>query len=135
MLGTQKLEQLLTGRPNSYVPARTISHHLGLSSSTYAAHPDLLNHAHHFAMAMMAGPFRSVMAFYGVIGPVASFLFTGVRIAIDQAWEIGAGQSEMPWKWPINEQVVDLLHKGVYAVTVGYVTDYAVRGVDWFNKG
>ncbi len=74
------------------------------------------------------------MAYYGVIGPVASFLFTGLRIAADQVAENTAGTSALPWTWPINEQVIDLLHKGVYALVTGYICDRAVRGVDWFNR-
>lgn len=73
------------------------------------------------------------MSYYGVIGPFASFLFTGVRLAIDQVLENSAGTSAPPWTWPINEQVIDLLHKGVYAVVVGYSVDRLVRGVTWFN--
>jgi hypothetical protein len=41
--------------------------------------------------------------------------------------------SNLPWTWPINEQVIDILHKGVYALVTGYITDRVVRGVDWFN--
>jgi hypothetical protein len=133
MFSTQKVEQLLTNRPSSYVPARTISTHLGISSSFYARHEDLLNHAHHFAMAMLAAPIRATMSYYGVIGPVATFVHTGLRIMVDQTFEIGAGVSDWPWKWPINEQVIDVFHKGVYALTVGWICDYAIRGVDWFN--
>lgn len=133
MATTSKLEQLLTHRPNSYVPARTTGSLLGVEPSFYARHRDLLNHAHHFGMAVIAGPLRAVMAYYGIIGPIASFVHMGIRIVVDQTVEIGTGVSVAPWTWPINEQVVDLLHKGVYAVVVGYACDYFVRGVDWFN--
>jgi hypothetical protein len=89
--------------------------HLGLSSF-YGRHPDVLNHLHHFGMAVLAGVVRAGMSYYGIIGPFASFMHLGVRVFIDQLAEISAGVSEMPWTWPINEQVIDLGHKGVYAL-------------------
>lgn len=52
---------------------------------------------------------------------------------MDQAVETTAGVSSFPWTWPINEQVIDVVHKGVYALVVGYMCDKMVRGVDWFN--
>lgn len=133
MVGTSKIEQFFTHRPNSYVPGRTIATHLGLSSF-YGRHPDIMNHLHHFGMAMAAGVVRAGMSYYGVIGPVASFLHLGMRVAMDQAVEMAAGVSDWPWTWPINEQVIDLGHKGVYALVVGYLCDRLVRGVDWFNS-
>jgi hypothetical protein len=133
MSGSNKLEQFFTNRPNSYVPARTISNHLGITADSYSRNFDLLNQVHHYGMGMLAGPVRAVMSYYGVIGPVATFVHTGVRIMMDQVMETSAGVSSLPWTWPINEQVVDLVHKGVYAVVTGYVCDRVVRGVDWFN--
>ncbi|KAF2246301.1 hypothetical protein BU26DRAFT_521730 [Trematosphaeria pertusa] len=134
MAGTSKIEQFFTDRPNSYVPARTIANHLGVSPALYSHHPDILNHAHHLSMGIIAGAIRAGMSYYGIIGPIASFVHTGIRIAIDQFVENTAGVSAMPWTWPINEQVVDLMHKGVYGMVVGYICDYLVRGVDWFNS-
>jgi len=132
MVGTSKIEQFFTHRPNSYVPGRTMATHLGLSSF-YAKHPDIMNHVHHMGMAMFAGVIRAGMSYVGVIGPFASFMHLGIRVFVDQVVEIAAGVSAMPWTWPINEQVVDLAHKSVYALVVGYLCDRAVRGVDWFN--
>ncbi|KAF2866547.1 hypothetical protein BDV95DRAFT_202691 [Massariosphaeria phaeospora] len=132
MAGTAKVEQLFTNRPNSYVPGRTVSTHLGLSS-TFGQHPDMMNQVHHYGMGILAGPVRAAMSYYGVIGPIASFAFALVRIAMDQVVELGAGVSALPWTWPINEQVVDMTHKSIYALVVGYMCDKLVRGVDWFN--
>jgi hypothetical protein len=135
MSGSNKLEQLFTGRPNSYVPARTIGNHLGVSADFYKRNVDLLNNVHHYGMGMLAGPVRAIMSYYGVIGPVATFIHTGIRIMMDQSVELTAGTSALPWTWPINEQVIDVLHKGVYALVTGYMCDRLVRGVDWFNGG
>ena len=101
MLGTNKIEQLFTNRPNSYVPAGATANLFGLSQHR---HPDLLNHIHHFGMGMISGPIRAIMAYYGVIGPMSSFIFTAIRLLVDQTVEIRAGVSAMPWTWPINEQ-------------------------------
>lgn len=133
MTGTNWLEIALTGRPPSYVPARTLGNHMRVSPQFYAQHADLLNNAHHFGMGMLAGPVRAIMSYYGVIGPVAVFLHTGVRIVLDQLVEMSGGVSAAPWTWPIGEQVVDVVHKGVYALITGYICDRLVRGVDWFN--
>ncbi|KAI4635187.1 uncharacterized protein J4E87_000137 [Alternaria ethzedia] len=134
MSGSNKVEQFFTGRPDSYVPARTMGNHMGVSPEFYQRHTFLLNHAHHFGMGMLAGPFRAVMSYYGVIGPVAVFMHTGIRIMLDQLVETTANVSMVPWTWPINEQVIDILHKGTYALVTGYICDKMVRGVDWFNS-
>ncbi|RYP75725.1 hypothetical protein DL771_002212 [Monosporascus sp. 5C6A] len=128
-----KVEQVFTHRPNSYVPGRTIATHLGLSGDSLTRHPDVLNHIHHFGMGFLAGPVRAIMSYYGIIGPVASFMHTGIRIMMDQVVENTAGVSALPWTWPINEQVIDVSLKGVYALITGYICDRVVRGVDWFN--
>jgi len=84
-------------------------------------------------MGVIVGPIRAIMSYYGIIGPVASMLFLPIRMAADQIVENAAGTSDLPWTWPINEQVIDMVHKGVYAFVAGYITDKLVRGVDWFN--
>jgi len=84
-------------------------------------------------MGIIVAPIRAVMSYYGIIGPLSSFYFAGLRIIADQLVENWAGVGALPWTWPINEQVIDLVHKGVYAMITGYLTDKYVRGVDWFN--
>ncbi|KAL7912594.1 hypothetical protein GGI35DRAFT_256426 [Trichoderma velutinum] len=132
MVATEKVEQFFTHRPNSYVPADTISTHLGLFGLR-RDHPDLANSLHHFGMGILTAPIRAAMSYCGVIGPIASYIFLGFRIYADQVVEISADASTVPWRWPITEQVVDLVHKGFYSIVVGYLCDKYVRGVDWFN--
>lgn len=127
---SNKIEQFITHRPNSYVPGHTTGNLLGLPRDR---HPDILNHVHHWGMGVIVGPIRAIMSYYGIIGPVASMLFLPIRMAADQIVENAAGTSDLPWTWPINEQVIDMVHKGVYAFVAGYITDKLVRGVDWFN--
>ncbi|KAJ4323586.1 hypothetical protein N0V94_001779 [Neodidymelliopsis sp. IMI 364377] len=133
MTGSNWLEMAITGRPPSYVPARTAGNHLGVTPSYYVKHTDLLNNAHHYGTGMLAGPVRAIMSYYGVIGPMAVFMHTGIRVLMDQVMETSVGVSALPWTWPINEQVIDLLHKSVYAIVTGYICDRFVRGVYWFN--
>ena len=127
---SNKLEQAITLRPNSYVPGHTTGNLLGISRDR---HPDILNHVHHWGMGIMTGPVRAIMSYYGIIGPFSTFMFTGFRILCDQVLENTAGTSAPPWTWPINEQVIDVVHKGVFAIITGYICDRAVRGVTYFN--
>jgi len=82
---------------------------------------------------MLAGPMRAIMSYYGVFGPFAVFVHTGIRILFDQVAETSLSVTALPWLWPINEQVIDVLHKGVYAWVTGYICDKLLRGVDWCN--
>jgi hypothetical protein len=132
MVFTAKIEQMFTHRPNSYVPRDTTANLLNLDRLR-RTHPDVLNHTHHFTMGLITAPIRSIMSFFGVIGPMASLGFLILRITADQVVEIVAGASAAPWTWPINEQWIDIGHKAVFATIVGYLTDKFVRGVDWFN--
>lgn len=84
-------------------------------------------------MGIVTAPIRAIMSYYGVIGPVASLMFLPLRIAADQLVEIPQGASSLPWTWPINEQWIDIGHKAVFAFLTGYLTDYDVRGIEWFN--
>jgi hypothetical protein len=84
-------------------------------------------------MAIINGPLCATISYYGIIGPVASYLFGAIRIMADQDIENTASASTPPWTWPINEQVVDMLHKSIFAFLVCYFSDKYVRGVEWFN--
>lgn len=121
----EKIEQCITGRPSSYVPGHTLERLLGLPQK-----PDserfLLNHTMHFGQGMIAGCIRTSMAVYGIQGPVSSFIFTFIRLLIDQTLENVTGVGALPWTWPWNEQVIDILHKAVYAFVTGAVSDYLI---------
>lgn len=66
------------------------------------------------------------MSTYGLRGPFVDFIFTGVRLCVDQTLENATGAGALPWTWPVNEQVLDIVHKGVYAFITGYVSLYLV---------
>ncbi|MDO9706777.1 hypothetical protein [Paracraurococcus lichenis] len=122
----EKLEQAVTGRPNSYVPAHTLERLLGLPRR-----PDRerlgLNWAMHWGQGIVLGPVRALMARRGMRGPMGSFLFLNLRLLNDQSLENATGVGAPPWTWPVEEQWVDLLHKGVYAFVAGAVADRLVR--------
>jgi hypothetical protein len=66
------------------------------------------------------------MGAYGIRGPFADFMFTVLRLCIDQTLENVTGVGAPPWTWPVGEQVVDILHKGVFAFVTGWVTDWLI---------
>ncbi len=123
----EKLEQAVTKRPNSYVPAHTLERLLGLSEK-----PDSerlwLNWAMHWGQGIVLGPVRAWMAKRGFGGPVGSFLFLNLRLLNDQSLENATGVGAPPWTWPWDEQAVDLLHKAVYAFATGAAADRLVAG-------
>jgi hypothetical protein len=122
----EKLEQMVSGRPNSFVPAHTLERLLGLP-----VQPDserrALNWTMHWGQGILLGAARGLMAERGLRGPVGSFLFTNLRLLNDQTLENATGVGAPPWTWPDNEQVVDLAHKAVYAFVTGVVADRLVR--------
>ncbi len=121
----EKIEQRFTRRPNSYMPARVLERLLGLEHR-----PDSerlgLNWAMHWGQGILLGAVRGLMAERGVRGPVGSFLFTNLRLLNDQSLENGTGVGALPWTWPVDEQVIDLTHKAIYAFVTGAVADRLV---------
>jgi hypothetical protein len=122
----EKLEQAITGRPNSYVPAHTLERLLRLSPR-----PDEerlgLNWAMHWGQGIALGAVRGLMAERGIRGPIGSFIFLNLRLLNDQTLENATGVGAPPWTWPVDEQAIDLLHKAVYAFAAGAVADMLVE--------
>jgi hypothetical protein len=118
----EKLEQRLTGRPSSYVPARVLARLTGLAEQP-DKQPVALNWAMHYGQGALAGVVRSLMAQVGLRGPVASAKFAVVRLTNDQILENATGVGAPPQTWPRQELVVDVLHKAVYAFATGLVAD------------
>jgi hypothetical protein len=123
----EKLEQAFTKRPNSYVPAHTLERLLGLPHR-----PDherlLLNWAMHWGQGIALGAIRAQMAQRGYRGPIGSFLYLNLRLLNDQTLENATGVGAPPWTWPVDEQVVDLLHKAIYAYATGAAADRLIEG-------
>lgn len=118
----EKVEQRVTGRPNSYVPARALERVVGLPDPS-SEHTVGRNWAMHYGQGAVVGIVRSLMANAGLRGPLASAKFTVVRLTTDQIIENATGVGAPPQTWPRGELVVDVLHKGVYAFATGLVAD------------
>lgn len=118
----EKIEQAVTGRPDSHVPARVLQRLTGLSEGS-REQPRATNWAMHYGQAALLGVLRSIMAQAGLRGPVASAKFAVVRLTNDQILENATGVGAPPPTWPRRELVVDVLHKAVYAFTTGAVAD------------
>ncbi|MEV7015909.1 hypothetical protein [Streptomyces sp. NPDC093991] len=122
----EKLEQAVTARPDSHVPARVLQRLTGLPEHP-GRQPLPVNWAMHFGQAALLGVLRSVMAQAGLRGPVASAKFTVVRLTNDQILENATGVGAPPPTWPRRELVIDVLHKTVYAFVTGAVADVLAR--------
>ncbi|WP_228988838.1 hypothetical protein [Streptomyces sp. DH8] len=124
----EKLEQAVTKRPDSHVPARVLERLTGLPERP-GKQPLRLNWAMHFGQAALVGVLRSVMAHAGLRGPLASAQFAVVRLTTDQILENATGVGAPPPTWPRKELAVDIVHKAVYAFATGAVADaLAARG-------
>jgi hypothetical protein len=125
----EKLEQAFTKRPNSYVPAHTLERLLGLPEK-----PDsdrlALNWAMHWGQGIALGAARAMMARHGIRGPMGSFILLNLRLMNDQTLENATRVGAPPWTWPVDEQVIDLLHKAVYAFATGVAADWLVENPD-----
>lgn len=118
----EKLEQAITKRPNSFMPAHTLERVLGLREKPDSERAKL-NMGMHVGQAILLGAWRGIMAEGGLRGTRASAMFTVIRLANDQTLENVTGRGAPPWTWPRDELIVDVLHKGVYAFTTGAIAD------------
>lgn len=123
----EKVEQSLTGRPDSYVPADTLRALTGWEPRD-GNERLLQNWAMHYGQGALLGAVRGLMSRSGHRGNRASAAFTLLRFSTDQALENATGVGAPPWTWPREELAVDVLHKAVYAYVTGLVSDRLVRG-------
>jgi len=118
----EKVEQSITRRPDSYVPAHTLERLLRQPHK-----PDRervgMNWVMHWGQGILLGAVRGWMAEAGVRGPMGSLVHMNLRLLNDQTLENATGVGAPPWTWPVDEQAVDLLGKGVYAFVTGAVAD------------
>ncbi|WP_223189835.1 hypothetical protein [Nonomuraea terrae] len=124
----EKAEQRLTGRPDSYVPARVLERLTGMKEHHGVA-SQVVNLGMHLGQGALVGVLRSVMAHAGLRGGWSSLMFTVVRLTNDQIVENATGVGAPPQTWPRRELAVDVLHKAVYGLVTGAVADIlASRG-------
>jgi hypothetical protein len=124
MAGTSKLEQLVTHRPDSFVPAHTLAHLLGLPD------PDAdrwgRNMAMHYGSGAAAGAIRGLMSAANLRGPLSSLMHANIRLAFDQTLENATGVGAPPWNQPRDELVIDLVEKIVFGLATGLLADAAI---------
>jgi hypothetical protein len=124
----EQVEQALTKRPDSFVPARALRALAGRRSSEGPQSP-VWNHAMHWGTGALLGTLRGVWSAVGMRGASATAMFGVVRLAFDQTVENTTGVGAPPTSWPRREVAVDLLHKAVYAVGTSLVADAIIRPV------
>lgn len=122
MTAAEKLEQSVTGRPNSYVPARALLTLLGRSASDNDR-PLAWNQAMHWSTGAALGAVRGIWAAAGLRGPRADLAHTALRLSFDQTVENATGVGAPPHTWPVSEQLIDVLHKAVYSFATGTAAD------------
>lgn len=122
MSAGEKLEQALTHRRDSHVPARALLALLGRDPGD-AATPVVWNHVMHYGTAATLGALRGVWAVTGIRGAHANAWHTVVRLGFDQTVENATGVGAPPSTWPAGELAVDVLHKTVFSVATGVVAD------------
>jgi hypothetical protein len=121
----EEIEQAVSGRPNSYVPARALLTLLGQRPRDEAK-PVLFNHLMHYTTGAALGALRGVWAATGIRGIHANAWHTAVRLAFDQTIENATGVGAPPATWTVREKVVDVLHKAVFSTVTGMVADRAL---------
>ncbi|GGS45150.1 hypothetical protein [Actinokineospora fastidiosa] len=119
MTVAEKVEQRVTGRPDSHVPGTVVARLTDRPERRSRAR----NLSMHFGQGALLGVVRALMANAGLRGPVASGMFAVVRLTNDQIVENATGVGAPPQTWPRAELAVDLLHKCVYAFATGAVAD------------
>ena len=122
----EKAEQSVTHRPDSYVPARTLTALTTHRRLPGAARPLVRNHLMHWGTGALVGALRGVWSASGLRGWRASAWHTSVRLATDQTLENATGVGAPPWTWPRDELVIDVSHKALYSMVTGALTDRLV---------
>lgn len=123
MTVSERLEMALTGRSPSQVPGRVGAHLLPGRNARSASDVDGLNSAVHWGHGVLMGSLRGVLDVVGVRGPRASAVHLALLWSGDAGLYRALGIADLPWRWRTDELATDLLHKGVYAATTGFVYD------------
>ncbi len=125
MTASEKLEQAVTRRPDSYVPGRTLRTLVRRPAGDLEK-PLVWNHAMHWGTGLVLGALRGLWAATGLRGPRAHLTHTVVRLATDQTLENATGVGAPPHTWPVLEQVIDVAHKAVYSLVTSVVAERLV---------
>jgi hypothetical protein len=127
MTVAEKAEQSVTGRPDSYVPARTLHALTTRRRLPGSARPPVRNHLMHWGTGAAVGALRGVWSASGLRGWRASAWHTSIRLATDQTLENATGVGAPPWTWSRREQVIDVGHKAIYSFVTGALADRLIE--------
>lgn len=130
----EKAEQALTGRPDSYVPARALMTLAGRRPGD-GEQPLAWNWAMHYGTGALLGALRGVWAAVGLRGARAHLAHTATRLSFDQTVENTTGVGAPPRTWPPREEAVDLAHKAVYSLVTGLLAERWVAPVLESGRG
>jgi hypothetical protein len=130
----EKVEQRVTGRRNSYVPARALLAMAGDQWSESTT-PAAWNHAMHWGTGALLGALRGVWSATGIRGTQATATHTVVRLAFDQTVENTTGVGAPPSTWPTSERALDLAHKSLYSIVTGLVADWWIQPAAESRRG
>jgi hypothetical protein len=128
MTATERLEQAVSGRPDSYVPARTLLTLLG-KGPTQADQPTVWNHVMHWGTGAALGAVRGMWSVTGLRGAPMSLLHAALRLSFDQTLENTTGMGAPPMTWPAKERLADTTEKVVYSLVTGVVADRLIQPV------
>ena len=134
MTAGEKVEQALTGRPDSYVPARALLTLLGRRPGE-GDRPLAWNWAMHYGTGALLGALRGVWAAVGLRGPRAHLAHTVTRLSFDQTVENTTGVGAPPRTWPAGEEAVDVAHKAVYSLVTGLLAERWIEPVLESSRG
>ncbi|WP_207456258.1 hypothetical protein [Desertivibrio insolitus] len=134
MVVGERLEQSVTHRPDSYIPARALLTLLGRHPGD-ADKPTVWNHVMHYGTGAALGAVRGIWAVTGIRGPLANVWHTAVRLGFDQTVENATGAGAAPSTWPAQERVVDIAHKTVFSVVTGVIADRVLPPVLMTSRG
>lgn len=95
----EQAEQKITGRPDSFVPARALMTLLGRRPRP-TEQPVMWNHVMHWGTGAVLGALRGVWSSVGIRGALADVWHTSVRLAFDQTVENATGAGAPPSYWP-----------------------------------
>lgn len=134
MVVGEKAEQALSHRPDSYVPGRALLTLLGRHPGD-DDRPTGWNTLMHYGTGAALGALRGVWSVTGIRGGHANAWHTVVRLAVDQTVENTTGVGAPPASWPKEELAVDVLHKAVYSLLTGVLTDRLLAPVLASTRG
>jgi hypothetical protein len=122
MVVGEKVEQAITHRHGSYVPARALLTLLGRAPGDEDK-PRVWNHVMHYATGAALGALRGVWAITGIRGAPANAWHTVVRPAIDQTVETATGVGAPLPRGRRRRRAVDVLYKADFCAVTGTVAD------------